>query len=93
MLSVLSNHDLMFAKWSGIFACSFVRSWQCWKHSVALDRSCHRVMTLVLLIFLSATVALAPRDGVPMYSELSLAKQSNEKMHLLHLVFHQDTER
>lgn len=59
-------------------------------HLTGLDSM---AMTLFLPIFVSATVALEPRDGVPMYSELSLAKQSDEKMHLLQLGFHQDTER
>lgn len=46
--------------------------------SVALDGSCHRGMTFVLPILISAAITFTPRDGVPMYSELSLAKQRED---------------
>lgn len=61
--------------------------------SVELDRSCHHGVTLLVSIYISATTAFAGKDGASVYTQLSLAKQNNEKMHLLHLGFHLDTER
>lgn len=51
MFSVLSDHDFIFAKCSGVFSCFCACSWQCWKHSVALG-----LATMVGHLFISATI-------------------------------------
>lgn len=68
---------------SGIFICSSVCSWRCWKHPVWHLAG---LATMAWHLFCrSSSLPLLPwhqEMGFPWTRELSLAKQSNEKMHL-----------